>query len=503
MTAHNLTNKAAHKKISWQKALQLPTKIGIKTSLVGAVLLTITLTASIVYVPWALTSKRNLKALVSKTNGEVVLGASQEVRRLLGSASTANRLIQHSFYYDLIDFNNPIAREAFFLSILESNPDFTWIQLGYGNGDFLGAQRLSDGQLRTHFRDWDDTSETTTTNIKTYVGLGSDRPVAETTRQMEQPFNATTRPWYLAAIAKPDEQVWSVYKYRSTRRPGVDATVTISRDDDIFGVTGVGIGLGQLSQFLHKELLTQNGGIVFIINDEHQIVASSDVNETNYDQTDSNEVELPPISAASNPLLRHASSALSTFTEKEIIEAGHIDYVDEASGQSYYISLTPIDHLDWMVGTVVPANVYLGKIQQERQLLLIVIGLFILTTAGLAVLASDRLIAKPILTVAQAASDLEKEEFFAQSLSDLAIRKDEFGQLARVFQEMGRQVLVRQQQLKKQVTALKIEIDEVKQQQRVKEVVDSDFFQDLTAKVANLRQRTSHRNYKKDKQDGL
>ncbi|MGC1308577.1 MAG: cache domain-containing protein [Phormidesmis sp.] len=467
--------------------------LGIKASLVGAVLLTVALTASIVYIPWALTSKRNLNTIVAKTNKEVVLGASQEVKRLLGSARTANHLIQNSFYHDLVDFEDPRTREAFFLSILESNPDFTWIQLGFANGDFLGAQRLSDGKLRTHFRDWDEETNTTLETMKTYVSLASDANVVETTALMDLPFNATERPWYTAALESPDEQAWSVYVYRSTHRPGVDATVTISRNDEIFGVAGVGIGLGQLSQFLRKELWNQKGGEVFILNAEHELVASTDLSEVVRETQSANGVELQPLSQSANPLLQYVYTALSTNGDTELLKAGNFDYIDKASGQSYYISLSPLGHLDWMVGTIVPSNVYLGQIRREQQILLGIISLFLLTTAGLAVLVSDRLVAKPILTVAKAASDIEAEIFEVESLSALAGRKDEFGQLARVFQEMARQISVRQQKLKKQVSALKIEIDDVKRQQRVQEVVDSDFFQDLTVKVLTLRQRGQDR----------
>ncbi|MEM8502359.1 MAG: cache domain-containing protein [Cyanobacteria bacterium P01_D01_bin.1] len=466
---------------------------GIKASLVSGVLLIVSLTAAIVYIPWSLTSKRNLKAIVAQTNEEIVMGASQEVKRLLGSASTANNLVQNSFYYDLVDFEDPVAREAFFLSILESNPDFSWVQLGYANGDFLGAQRLSDGKLRIHFRDWNESTGTTQEMLKTYVSIGGDDNVVETTAQMDSPFDSTTRPWYTAAVEQPDEQAWSVYIYRSTRRPGVDATVTISRDDEIYGVVGVGIGLGQLSQFLRNELWHQSGGEVFVLNADHEIVASTDITETDNESTDTTTVNLQPIDESANPLLQHVSRALSKSDVTEMLQAGHVDYVDEDSGKSYYISLTSLGQLDWMVGTIVPADIYLGRIQRERQILFVVISLFILTAAGLAVLASDQWVAKPILAVARAASDIEAEKFEMESLSSLAVRKDEFGQLARVFQKMGRQVLERQQSLKKQVSALKIEIDEVKQKQRVKEVVDSDFFQDLTSKVVSLRQRASDR----------
>ncbi len=48
---------------------------------------------------------------------------------------------------------------------------------------------------------------------------------------------------------------------------------------------------------------------------------------------------------------------------------------------------------------------------------------------------------------------------------------------------------IREQKLQQQIQQLKIEIDEVKRQKQVSEIVDTDFFQDLRSKVRSLRSR--------------
>jgi nitrate/nitrite-specific signal transduction histidine kinase len=48
---------------------------------------------------------------------------------------------------------------------------------------------------------------------------------------------------------------------------------------------------------------------------------------------------------------------------------------------------------------------------------------------------------------------------------------------------------IREQSLKQEIQQLRIEIDEVKRQKQVSEIVDTDFFQDLRAKARNLRNR--------------
>lgn len=64
---------------------------------------------------------------------------------------------------------------------------------------------------------------------------------------------------------------------------------------------------------------------------------------------------------------------------------------------------------------------------------------------------------------------------------------DEISTLATVFQTMVNKVRQREESLKRQVTELKIEIDQSKRQKQVSEIVETDFFQDLVVKARKLR----------------
>ncbi len=63
----------------------------------------------------------------------------------------------------------------------------------------------------------------------------------------------------------------------------------------------------------------------------------------------------------------------------------------------------------------------------------------------------------------------------------------EVGQLARVFASMTKQVYVRETALRKQVEGLKIVIDEAKRKKAVSEITDSEFFQRLSERAAEIR----------------
>ena len=71
----------------------------------------------------------------------------------------------------------------------------------------------------------------------------------------------------------------------------------------------------------------------------------------------------------------------------------------------------------------------------------------------------------------------------------IGYRDETLAILAAEFAEMATQVREREEALQRQVEQLRIEIDEVKKQRQVDEIVESDYFQSLKSKAATLRQK--------------
>lgn len=105
------------------------------------------------------------------------------------------------------------------------------------------------------------------------------------------------------------------------------------------------------------------------------------------------------------------------------------------------------------------------------------------------VLASN--VAFPILRLTDSAHEIEGGRWEQANIDDISNTKggDEVSRLARVFASMAKEIRAREAQLRAQVQELKIVIDEVKRQKQVSEIVDTDFFQDLTSKAKSLRQK--------------
>lgn len=122
-----------------------------------------------------------------------------------------------------------------------------------------------------------------------------------------------------------------------------------------------------------------------------------------------------------------------------------------------------------------------------------------LSSIVVAVVASvfvSRSIASPLRTMGMVATRMEEQDFSLDDLSELDAvgkRHDEIGRLARVFHGMGEVVFARQQKLQQQVQTLTIEVDNVKSERRVREIMETDFFKGLEESGELMRERRQRR----------
>lgn len=89
--------------------------------------------------------------------------------------------------------------------------------------------------------------------------------------------------------------------------------------------------------------------------------------------------------------------------------------------------------------------------------------------------------------VVAAAAAVERGEFRPGCLDGVADRADALGLLARVFGRMAHEVAGREQRLRAQVGALRIEIDEARAARTVAAITETDYFADLQRRAADLR----------------
>jgi len=508
-------------------------RLSLKTTLAGVVLLIVGTTAAMVHFPWVLTSQRNTDSVVSQLNEEVIRGTSQEVERIFDNVLSAKHLIRDVFDRGLVNPYSLEQQESFYLSVLKANANFTWVQLGYANGDYVGVQRRPDGLFNVITRQWDTplgqrakvgtpqaqrqaervqlvdgylATETWPTNLATALKtivtyqLTTDGDFKKTEEvKTSEVYYAPVRPFYKAAAAKPGEDVWTdLYVFKTGNAVGLDSSITYQKPDSkepFLGVISISFELQQISNYLATLDLAKTGA-VFIINDAGKLVAFTNPEKLAQSFVGQAKPELKQFWDIDDRFLKIAYAGLETkhLKVEEIKNREELIYIDPDTGEKYYIALKRLDYFGWIVGTVTPESIFLTEINRNKRILLgVVIGLVLVGSMG-GLMLSDRAIAQPILAITNAASAIESGHFAVEILDKPARRTDELGKLARVFQDMARQVYAREESLKRQVQELKIQIDETKRENSVREITESDFFQEMQAKSREIRQRR-RRNY--------
>jgi DNA-binding response OmpR family regulator len=91
--------------------------------------------------------------------------------------------------------------------------------------------------------------------------------------------------------------------------------------------------------------------------------------------------------------------------------------------------------------------------------------------------------------VTDAAAALEKGDFDPATLDAVAARPDHLGRLATMFRQMAREVQAREASLRREVQALRIQIDEARKNKHVAEITESGYFQELQQRARLIKER--------------
>ncbi len=137
---------------------------------------------------------------------------------------------------------------------------------------------------------------------------------------------------------------------------------------------------------------------------------------------------------------------------------------------------------------------YVSQVQQAIQDRVVIAFAITYAVLFLLVYLVSRILTRPFITLTGTADKIGEADYEGgltqlERINTDTRTPDEIVTLARVFKVMIDKVYHREQTLKRQVEELRIEIDEVKRQKQVGEIVDTDFFRDLQDKADQLRAR--------------
>jgi signal transduction histidine kinase len=281
---------------------------------------------------------------------------------------------------DLADFNQ---MEKVFYQQMQIF-DVGYINFANPKGEFIGVERLDDGTVfinETRYPSLSDMSVYRTNDRGDRVSLEeivSDQP------------EIVEEAWYVDA-AEAQKPLWSSI-YQWDDKPEVlsisSSYPVYNPQKQLLGVIGVDIILTKFSRFL-QELEISPSGEIFIIERNGLLVASSDSEKPFV--LNAGEAKRMGAFQSHNRLIKTTAN----FLDREFHDLTNIQTVRQLdfqiNGQTQFVQITPWQDqygLDWLVVVVVPESDFMGQINANTRITILLCLLSLLLAVLLGLLTS-------------------------------------------------------------------------------------------------------------------
>ncbi len=301
-----------------------------------------------------------------------------------------------------------------FLVQLEAHPFIDLIAMGFMDGEYVEAQRVSDGELRMG-----RAGRATGGELVSYRIGEAGRPEEEGRWASYDPRG---RPWYRSALGRMGLSWTGPYAYVSTGEKAIAAVRVVRRSDGMaVGVSSVSLRLSDFARFMDS-MEEIEGGFAALLDRDGAVLASGG-----------------------------SIQDLKAFAEEAITIAVRDDgkvHRGRFGGRRFRVvsvpCLTGYD-LEWSVAVAVPEDRFLAPLRRKDfGIALIFLAAFVAALCLAYLVASN--LAKPLRLLSAAAAELgasadlgsapfspSPDGGLRQTLAKISLRSDEIGRLADAF----------------------------------------------------------------------
>ncbi len=329
-------------------------------------------------------------------------------------------------YFDIQDLK---AAGRYFWQQAKTFKSVSWIGYGLPNGKGVGAGTWYDGKDILTDEMYDN---------KDY-GYITDNQGNYTKQVYIVEYNFLTDKWYVDTL-KAAKPIWSrIYPQETKEYEYIAATANYpiyDKNNKLIAIVGSDLQLLDISKFLHK-LKVSNNGKIFIIERDGLLIGNS--SSAAIYKKHSSEITRLKASQSSDALIKSTAKYLqSNFTDLKAIQQKQIlDFKFHQEKHRVHITPWSDDYgLDWLVVVVLPKSDFMAQIYANTRTtnLLCIAALFVATFIGI---LTSRWITKPILYLSKAS--------FAIASGDLnqtiqPSRLQEINILAKSFNRMAKQL---------------------------------------------------------------
>ncbi len=349
-------------------------------------------------------NREDIANLAEQLQKEVSLRVVQHLDQYLRLPHKINQMNAEAIAQGVLSTKNFDQLCQVFLTQMRAFP-VGYINFGNPKGEFIGIERLDDGQLLINKAE----VKTGTTNLYIYDTQGKLLKIDPTNSVL------SNEEWYADAV-RAKQPVWSdIYTWDD--KPNVlsiSASMPIyDRQNRLAGVIGVDLILSQFSQFLNEIKLTPRSRI-FVVERSGLLIASSGDVEPFRISSKGRAVRLntsdspdPLTRSTSNFLVNRFGSLANTDTQKQL--------VFRDNQEQFFVKVTPYRDeygLDWLIVVAVPEMDFMSQVHENMRLTQILWSI----TGAIALvigLLTARWIARPIYRLSEEAQNIAQDPEFA------------------------------------------------------------------------------------------
>jgi len=408
-------------------------RLGLRLALAILVSSTVSLTALLIHLSWSYTARQNVADVVSQLNREIVDSIHHEVRGVLDDAWSMQEALRSIFFQGTIRTTDEAKREFLFLSLLRSQPSLSWISLGFSNGNFFGAHKVSDDEIDMVEVKWDEAHGSAQRRVDYYAPDVGD--IIFRNREVDpSTYDATQETWYRQATEENGSGWSHSGHFPNSDRQAITTSRSLEVNNAFAGVVGVVIELQRLSQFLTTIQVGKTGTAV-ILNRDGGVIASADPRALKQQEAG----EMPGLNTLGdgNAQLRVVRSALAStdLDFSALAEARQLRMRGD-DHRDYFVTFAPLKFDNWVVATIIPSSDFLATIDRTAELLLMALAALTIVMAALAIFAANRLIGTPLARIAGELKHIES--FDLEDVRHIPSRLRELDDLSGALTQMSR-----------------------------------------------------------------
>jgi adenylate cyclase len=372
-------------------------KISYRVSLMVAIPGLVVLLSGVIIIQSYTTTTREVEELAHSLFRDLSKQAFHRTREHLGSARDMVGLLQDlSDQGRLSSDRRGLGGEM--MAALRSNPDYTWVSFSGEDGSFTGAYRASDGSTLVN-ASWIVDGKTKMEEFN----ISRDGVWSPIRTSDDYGYDPRTRPFYTRAV-QANQPIWTPpYVFFGQEIPGITyAAPRWDKQRKRIGVFSVDFDLNRLSDLM-RQVSGTGTGTTFMFTPDGTLLAHPEVKCV---ECEGKQGRLLKISDVSDPVLRaYAAAAKGTDMTPAPAAAAEQNVRRlsfDADGKHYLGAGTAYrvnDELSIVVGLAAPEALFLGPIQENLRIALIVAVVVLVAGFAVAIILANT-VARPLLEIA-------------------------------------------------------------------------------------------------------